>query len=89
MEESGVLIKISNPPRRIHGIIENEDGPICTNVVKVVPVARHYEDEGEPEYIKYTCPVCDSIGCKHQVLPYEDNCSICKVNLDWSGYEKD
>ena len=30
--------------------------------VKVKPVEHHYEKDGEPEYIKYGCPICENLG---------------------------
>lgn len=30
--------------------------------VKVKPIAHHYENEGEPPYIKYGCPICEQIA---------------------------
>lgn len=49
----------------------------------VVPIARHYNQKNEPEYIKYSCPVCEMLGNKHQVLNGTKNCSLCNVNLVW------
>ncbi len=44
------------------------------------PIERHYEDEGEPEYIKVCCPA----GCKVQVGSYYNFCPECGQALDWS-----
>ena len=44
------------------------------------PIERHYEDEGEPEYIKVCCPA----GCKVQVGNYYNFCPECGQALDWS-----
>ena len=52
--------------------------------IKAIPIAHHYEKDGENPYIKYSCPVCEGLGIKHQVHPLEDNCKICGINLDWS-----
>lgn len=52
--------------------------------IKAIPIEHHYEENGEEPYIKYSCPICDNLGIKHQVHPWEDNCSICGINLDWS-----
>lgn len=30
--------------------------------VKVKPIEHHYEKEGEPEYIKYGCPLCENLS---------------------------
>lgn len=56
----------------------------------VKPVAHHYEQPGEPEYIKYTCPICDLFGNKHQVHKSIDiNCPLCHVNLIWIDNPED
>lgn len=52
------------------------------------PIERHYENEGEAPYIKYTCPN----GCNLQLNPvteknhsYEDRyCRKCGQAIDWS-----
>lgn len=51
----------------------------------VFPVAHHYEEAGEEPYIKYSCPVCDSLNNKHQVHPWQQNCPLCNVNLFWES----
>lgn len=63
--------------------IYNSD-KICKTKIKAIPIAHHYEENGENAYIKYSCPICNSLGVKHQVHPLEDNCKICGINLDWS-----
>lgn len=30
--------------------------------VKVKPIEHRYEKDGEPEYIKYGCPLCEDLG---------------------------
>lgn len=49
----------------------------------VVPTPHHYEETGENPYIKYTCPVCDIAGNRHQVIKGSNNCPLCNVNLLW------
>lgn len=49
----------------------------------VRPISRHYEEEGEKPYIKYGCPVCESLGNHHQVEKGADKCYSCNVNLTW------
>lgn len=51
--------------------------------VSVNPVPHHYEETGEKPYIKYTCPVCDTVGNKAQVLRGTSNCLLCGVSLNW------
>lgn len=29
--------------------------------ISLVPIAHHYEAPGEPKYIKYGCPICESV----------------------------
>lgn len=44
------------------------------------PIERHYEDEGEPPYVKVTCPN----GCHVQVSPrYDKYCPLCGQKIDW------
>lgn len=47
------------------------------------PTKRDYSDKDHPNYYKYTCPVCDMLGNKHQVHKGETNCCLCGVNLLW------
>lgn len=51
--------------------------------VFIRPVEHHYEDIGEPEYIKYGCPICESFGARHSFAHGAKNCPICNVNLLW------
>lgn len=64
--------------------------------IKFKPIECHYEDEGEPPYIKYDCPICHeaSKNCKDKFegdkkfvrcsIPYGTlQCPICGVNLIW------
>lgn len=47
------------------------------------PTKRDYSDKYHPDCYKYTCPVCDMLGNKHQVHKGEANCCLCGVNLLW------
>ena len=47
------------------------------------PTKRDYSDKDHPNYYKYTCPICDMLGNKHQVHKGETNCCLCGVNLLW------
>lgn len=71
----------------MEGKIFNKRKPVHYHIVRVKPIAHHYENKGEPEYIKYSCPVCEAVGDKHQVHQCENNCSICGVNLLWNNNE--
>lgn len=52
------------------------------------PLYKHYEDEGEPPYIKISCPN----GCRIQLYPVTEKhlahehefCPKCGQKLDWS-----
>lgn len=68
----------------IKGKVDTAD-MIHKRITYVKPVAHHYEEVGEKPYIKYSCPVCDALNNKHQVIPGEQNCPLCKVNLDWGN----
>lgn len=64
-----------------------ENGPIHRRITKIKPLEKHYEDEGEPEYIKWCCPICEVIGNRHQVGKFDEKCMLCGINLDWSKDE--
>lgn len=51
--------------------------------VFVYPVAHHYEEEDESPYIKFNCPVCETLGARHSLSDGVDSCPICGVNLAW------
>jgi hypothetical protein len=55
----------------------------CERTTFVKPTETHYEDVGEPPYIKYGCPVCELLGNKHQVAIGDRKCPLCNVNLLW------
>lgn len=50
------------------------------------PVKHNYSDDEHPNYYKYSCPVCDMLGNRHQVTVGDTNCPLCNVNLLWEGY---
>lgn len=51
---------------------------------KIVPIARHYEENGETPYIKYSCPVCEAAGNHHLSFPKgTPDCPFCGVHLEW------
>ena len=55
------------------------------------PIYKHYEDNGEPPYIKISCPN----GCTIQLYPVTDKnlahehgyCPKCGQKIDWSDEE--
>lgn len=55
------------------------------------PIYKHYEDNGEPPYIKISCPN----GCRIQLYPVTDKnlahehgyCPKCGQKIDWSDGE--
>lgn len=65
------------------------DAPVaCRRYTKVYPYARYYTDIAEKEVIKWSCPVCELFGNRHQVHEWEDNCSQCGVSLEWGKEEE-
>ena len=72
-------------PTVIEGVVageeEGENLPVHKRITRVKPLAYHYMPYGA--YIKYSCPVCEALGNKHQVHRGEENCSLCNVNLVW------
>lgn len=72
-------------PTVIEGTIigeeEEENLPIYKKITRVKPLAHYYMPNGT--YIKYSCPVCEALGNKHQVYRGEENCPLCNVNLVW------
>lgn len=69
--------------------------------VSLRPVEHHYETEGEEEYIKYSCQLCESIakGYPNKVMnEYEKfiqfsfpkgtkQCPCCGAYIDWNYKE--
>lgn len=60
-----------------------ESDVVYKKITYMRPVKRDYSDECHPNYYKYTCPICDMLGNKHQVLQGDKNCCLCGVNLLW------
>ena len=74
---------------------------VGSQIVKSKPIEHHYEKEGEPEYIKYSCQLCENLakGYPNEVMAPEDrfvnfsfpegtpNCPCCGINIDWD-YKK-
>lgn len=58
-------------------------GKIHDAKVAVKVIERHYEDVGNPPYIKYVCPVCEEAGLPHQLERGVKSCPICGVSLFW------
>ena len=64
---------------------------ICKQRIRVKPVEHHYEEEGEPEYIKYGCPICEGLKeCykdrkidKFSFPKGTPNCPCCGINIEW------
>ena len=51
---------------------------------KIVPIERHYEEDGKTPYIKYSCPVCEAAGNHHLSFPEgTPDCPFCGVHLEW------
>lgn len=56
------------------------------NKVAIYPTEHHYEDVGEPEYVKYGCPICELLGARHSFPKSTQSCPICGVNLVWKHH---
>ena len=70
-----------------------------------IPAAHHYEQPGEPKYIKYNCPICEAAlekakkVAKESELPdvhfyscqvnYGLDCEICGAHLAWDKLSPD
>ena len=51
---------------------------------KVNPVPHHYEEPGEPPYVKWHCPVCAMLGNRKTSIPKNiPDCPLCGVHLNW------
>lgn len=55
--------------------------------VAVYPVEHHYEDNGFPLQIKYSCPICEGFGAIHSFPKRSENCPICGIKLTWDADE--
>lgn len=72
---------------------------VCEQKVSVRPIAHHYEEIGQPEYIKWSCPICEEIAKKypnfildedHQFNNFSfteetERCPVCGINLNWGA----
>lgn len=67
----------------MNGKIFNKERPVCKHVVRVKPIEHHYEEQGESSYVKYGCPVCESVGDRFSFPHGTKNCPACNVNLLW------
>lgn len=56
-------------------------------ITYVYPIKHDYSDKDHPNYFKYSCPVCEALGNKHQVHKGDTNCPLCNVNLMWEEPE--
>ena len=54
-------------------------------ITYVRPIRLNYSDKYHPNYYKYICPICDSLGNAHQISKGDKNCPLCNVNLIWNG----
>ena len=66
--------------------------------VKVKPVEHHYEEDGEQEYIKYGCPLCENLSKSYPNEVMDDDeqfkrfsfpkgtpqCPCCGINIEWN-----
>lgn len=73
---------INMQPTAIEGNVKDSEYAY-QRITHVRPIEHHYEELGEKPYIKYGCPVCEAVGNSHQVVPGEEKCRLCGVNLSW------
>ena len=62
-----------------------ESRTVYKRIVYMRPIKRDFSDEQHPNYYKYTCPICDMLDNKHQLIKGIENCPLCNVNLLWAG----
>ena len=72
---------------------------VCEQKVSVRPIAHHYEEIGQPEYIKWSCPICEEIAKKYPNFILDEDCQfnnfsfteetercpVCGINLNWDA----
>lgn len=58
-----------------------------TKRVYIKPIAHYYNDEGEEYYIKWGCPICNTVTTRTRVNYGDNNCFACGVNFAWEGLE--
>lgn len=87
IEKANALLKLIDiQPTAINGVVKDA-GAAYMRTTSVKPTEHHYEEPGEKPYIKYSCPVCESLGNLHQVNRFVQNCPVCGVQLYWGEYE--
>lgn len=86
----------SNVLFRVHG-----GKHVFEQKVSLRPIEHHYEKNGEPEYIKYGCQLCESLANSYPGKVMDDNeqftnfsfaegtpqCPCCGINIYWD-YKK-
>ena len=77
-ENERISTMADGEPVSLRAEISGHDKSYTTRV-HVKPVRHDYGDN----YYKYSCPVCDSLGLRMQILPGADHCMCCGVNLSW------
>lgn len=60
--------------------LKEENKLFKSKEIPMKAIKKHYEDEGEPEYIKVVCPK----GCRVQVGSYYNYCPHCGQAIDGS-----
>lgn len=70
---------------KINGRVTNDGKPLYMRMALISPVAHYYNEPDEPDYIKYSCPICDMLKVKHSISIGDPSCFLCGVNLDWKN----
>lgn len=66
--------------------------------VSLRPIEHHYEEDGEPENIKYSCQLCESLSKQYPNKVMDDDeqfkrfsfpkgtpqCPCCGINIEWN-----
>lgn len=81
---SNELVRITKKITAINGVVK-ESEYLNRRISLIKPTELYYEESEEQPYIKYSCPVCATIGNLHQITPDQDNCPLCGVNLVWEN----
>lgn len=69
--------------------------------VSLRPIEHHYEEDGEPENIKYSCQLCENLSKSYPNKEMDDDeqfkrfsfpkgtpqCPCCGINIEWNYKE--
>lgn len=85
VEKANAMIKlIDMQPTAINGKVTDAKHAY-QRITYVYPTVHHYEEPGETPYIKYGCPICETVGNQHRIAKGETTCPLCNANLSWEN----